>query len=445
MASPWDTFPANYREREIAQIAAWIDAGESGLVVGLSGAGKSNVLGFVAHRPLPLSSPQARGTKGEAPLRPLLDLNGLPEPTSTAFLRRLLAALDDAAMARLPAEAMERLRAMLDRGLAQTDAFLLGRGVEAALALVCDEMKICATILMDRFDVALERFDAPFFNNLRAWRDAHKTRLTYVVAARRDWPDWPNLPTLSEFTDLIAGRTCWVGALSPDDLRWNLERFAGKKPTKKIVEQMTELSGGHAGLLKALWAAQAARQDEGPDEWLKHSGVRRQCQELWDDLPALVQESLRAWHAGGVMPPSIQHFLVNAGLLVRDESQLRFTSSVLAAFAHEQAGASGGALRRDAATGQVYCGSTKLSVALTPQEDRLLAYLLAHPRQVCDKDALAEAIWPDEVRVEGVRDDRLAQLVRRLRDKVEPDPHSPRYIVPVWGRGYRLIPDGSED
>ena len=436
MSSSWDTFPANYREREVAQIAAWIDAGESGLVVGLSGAGKSNVLGFVAHR-----------LKGHGTLlRPLLDLNRLPEPTLAAFLRQLLAALDDAASAELPAEALIKLRDITGKGLAQTDAFLLGRSVEAALALLCGEMELRTIILMDRFDVALERFDASFFNNLRAWRDAHKTQLTYVVATRRDWPDWPNLPALSEFTDLIAGRTCWVGALSPGDLRWNLARFAGEKPSKKLVERMAELSGGHAGLLKTLWAASSLSSKgaggiEGkPSEWLKDSGVRRQCRELWDDLPTTVQESLRSWRAGGA-----KNFLLNTGLSDGSNGEPHLTSSVFAAFVREQAGVGAGVLRRDAATGQVYRGGVRLSVELTPHEDRLLAYLLAHPGEVCDKDALAEAVWPDEVRMEGIRDDRLAQLVRRLRDKVEPDPHTPHYIVPVWGRGYRLVPDGAEE
>ena len=146
MPSSWDTFPANYREREVAQIATWIDAGESGLVVGLSGAGKSNVLGFVAHR-----------LKGHGTLlRPLLDLNRLPEPTLAAFLRQLLAALDDAASAHLSADVLEKLRGITDRGLAQTDAFLLGRSVEVALALLCGELGLRTIILMDRFDVALE-------------------------------------------------------------------------------------------------------------------------------------------------------------------------------------------------------------------------------------------------------------------------------------------------
>ncbi len=441
MPSQWDAFPANYREHEVAQIAVWIDTGESGLIVGLSGAGKSNVLGFVAHR-----------LKEHGTLRPLLDLNRLPEPTPAAFLRQLLAALDDASSAQLPADALKKLRAITDKGLAQTDAFLLGRSVEAALALLCGERELCTVILMDRFDVALELFDATFYNNLRAWRDAHKTRLTYIVAARRDWPDWPHLPALSEFTDLVAGRTCWVGALSPSDLRWNLARFAGdrpgKKPTQKQVERMAALSGGHAGLLKTLWAAGAASPltpkgtggiEVGPGDWLKHSGVHRQCQELWDDLPATVQESLRSWQTGGA-----RDFLLNTGLSDGSNGEPHLTSSVFAAFVREQAGMGGSMLRRDAATGQAYRGGVRLPVELTPQEDRLLAYLLAHPGEVCDKDALAEAVWSDEVRVEGIRDDRLAQLVRRLRDKVEPDPHTPRYIVPVWGRGYRLVSDGAE-
>jgi len=438
--SSWDTFPPTYRQREVAQIAAWIEASESGLVVGLSGAGKSNVLGFIAHRP-PLSSPPPAG----GTLRPLLDLNRLPEPSLAAFLRQLLAALDDAATEQLSAEAQARLKAITDKGLAQTDAFLLGRSVEAALALLCGEMKFRSVVLMDRFDVALEHMPPAFYNNLRAWRDAHKARLSYLVAARRDWPDWPNLPALSEFTDLIAGRTCWVGRLSPEDVQWNLQRFAGRKPSPPLVEQMTALSGGHAGLLKALWAAGAPPLSSSPQAGGIEAGpgVRRQCQELWDDLPPAIQESLRIWQTIGTVPQGkTKIFLLNTGLIVEREGEVRLASTVLEAFIREQAGPGAGVLRRDAATGQVYRGEIKLPVKLTPQEDRLLAYLLEHPGEVCDKDALAEAIWPDEVRVEGIRDDRLAQLVRRLREKVEPDPHAPRYIVPVWGRGYRLVVDG---
>jgi DNA-binding winged helix-turn-helix (wHTH) protein len=54
-------------------------------------------------------------------------------------------------------------------------------------------------------------------------------------------------------------------------------------------------------------------------------------------------------------------------------------------------------------------------------------------------------VWPeDRVFERGVRDDSLAQLVRRLREKIEPDPSAPRFILTVPGRGYRFSPSPHE-
>jgi DNA-binding winged helix-turn-helix (wHTH) protein len=69
----------------------------------------------------------------------------------------------------------------------------------------------------------------------------------------------------------------------------------------------------------------------------------------------------------------------------------------------------------------------------------LLKYLEAHPGEVCSKDDLVRAVWPeDQVYERGIRDDSLAQLVRRLRVKIEPDPSNPRYILTAPGRGYQF-------
>ena len=39
----------------------------------------------------------------------------------------------------------------------------------------------------------------------------------------------------------------------------------------------------------------------------------------------------------------------------------------------------------------------------------------------------------------GVRDDSLAQMVRRLREKIETNPSEPQLILTVPGRGYRFV------
>ena len=84
--------------------------------------------------------------------------------------------------------------------------------------------------------------------------------------------------------------------------------------------------------------------------------------------------------------------------------------------------------------------SRKLDTSrLTAKEHLLFEYMRAHPGEVCDKDDLIRAVWPeDEIYFRGLREDSLAQIVRRLRVKIEPDPSNPRFIHTVPGRGYRF-------
>jgi len=55
----WEDYPENYRAREVAEIRDAICAGECVSVIGLSGSGKSNLMGFLARRiGLPQGCPQ---------------------------------------------------------------------------------------------------------------------------------------------------------------------------------------------------------------------------------------------------------------------------------------------------------------------------------------------------------------------------------------------------
>jgi DNA-binding response OmpR family regulator len=72
-------------------------------------------------------------------------------------------------------------------------------------------------------------------------------------------------------------------------------------------------------------------------------------------------------------------------------------------------------------------------VALTAREFELLQMFAEHPRQVLTRDTLFERLW-------GPYGDRhsLTVHIGRLREKIENDPSDPRYIVTVWGVGYRF-------
>jgi DNA-binding response OmpR family regulator len=75
-------------------------------------------------------------------------------------------------------------------------------------------------------------------------------------------------------------------------------------------------------------------------------------------------------------------------------------------------------------------------VALTAREFDLLAFLASEPRRVFRREELLERVW-------GYTYGDTATVtvhIRRVREKIEQDPSSPRIITTVWGVGYRFDP-----
>jgi two-component system response regulator ResD len=74
---------------------------------------------------------------------------------------------------------------------------------------------------------------------------------------------------------------------------------------------------------------------------------------------------------------------------------------------------------------------------LTIKEFELLLYLATHPGQVCTRRDLLRHVWSYEYFDGG---STITVHMRRLREKVEPDPARPRHLRTVWGVGYRFEP-----
>lgn len=76
-------------------------------------------------------------------------------------------------------------------------------------------------------------------------------------------------------------------------------------------------------------------------------------------------------------------------------------------------------------------------VNLAPKEFDLLVYLYERRGEVCPKDGIGTAVWPEYQ--EGVFDYQIENLVRRLRTKLETDPANPQLLLTMRGRGYKLL------
>lgn len=74
-------------------------------------------------------------------------------------------------------------------------------------------------------------------------------------------------------------------------------------------------------------------------------------------------------------------------------------------------------------------------VSLTPREYDILKLLMEHPGRVYSPKEIYAEVWQDP----GYgAENTVAVHVRHLREKLEYDPANPRYVIAVWGHGYKM-------
>jgi DNA-binding response OmpR family regulator len=74
-------------------------------------------------------------------------------------------------------------------------------------------------------------------------------------------------------------------------------------------------------------------------------------------------------------------------------------------------------------------------VTLTSKEFDILELFMTYPQRAFTKAQLFDAVWGEEY----MGDDNTVMVhIHHLREKIEPNPSNPRYILTVWGIGYKL-------
>lgn len=101
--------------------------------------------------------------------------------------------------------------------------------------------------------------------------------------------------------------------------------------------------------------------------------------------------------------------------------------------AHEPARIQIGGIRLNEETHRVYVDGRE--VELTNKEYELLLFFMLNVDVVFSREQLYERIWGWDAMGDSAT---VAVHINRLRKKIEQDPANPRYIVSVWGAGYRF-------
>lgn len=74
-------------------------------------------------------------------------------------------------------------------------------------------------------------------------------------------------------------------------------------------------------------------------------------------------------------------------------------------------------------------------IELTAKEFEILKLFLKNPKKVYTKEQIYSLIWNDAY----LGDENAVNVhISRLRNKIEDNPRKPKYIITVWGIGYKL-------
>lgn len=76
-----------------------------------------------------------------------------------------------------------------------------------------------------------------------------------------------------------------------------------------------------------------------------------------------------------------------------------------------------------------------VAAKLTSLEFKLLSYLIKNENKVISKQELFEKVWEDKFTGDGT----LNVHIRKIREVIEKNPSSPKYIITIWGDGYKFI------
>lgn len=460
----WEAYKPTYRAREMEILADWIQAGESGSIVGLAGSGKSNLLGFLSHRPEVMAQYLRDSTLKLALVQ--VDLNNLPGNDLATFYRIILRSLYEARVQlaavedSLPATVETLYRKIEEK----TDPFLPQSALREVLLLFRKE-RARLVLVLDPFDLFCRTASAQILNNLCGLRDSFKTTLSYLVGLRRELAYVRNPAEMEELYEILDTYLCWLGPMEKDDAHWvisQVEEGTGKSFSEEQIGHLIELTGGYPALLRAasMWLSKVSPvpdMDAWEEQLLAEPGIRNRLEDLRLGLTGEEEAALYALQRALVIEPekkreeSLRQIEEKHGnaiirlqakhLGLRTDAGWRFFSPLFAQFVARMEGVSAGKICYDPQTDRFFQGETELT-GLSEKDRRLLCHFLDHPVVTCTIDELIETAWVEDYS-NGVTNQAVQQAIRHLRKQIEPNPARPSYLITQPKAGYRFFPEGA--
>lgn len=443
--------PINFREAEISRLLNYVRAGESASIIGVSGTGKSNLFNHLLD---PQTQAYYLGDESSKYIFMRVNFHYLPDYSNRSVYSLMLEQFE------LLEERAEQLglelqqiaeigryhEALLDAG---GDLLKVQRYFKQAVRILLRRSERQLVFLFDQFGDVYQKADARLFSNLRGLREAYKYRISYLVFSRSSLLPVATGEAREEFYELMAPNVVGLQPYSRADGTVMLNRMASRYQSsldKALTEILLDLTGGHAGLLRAAYLATAQEQVEAPknknkkkaiSSLLDVTNVGAECDKIWNSI-SVEEQRLLARCALQATPKidekPIQRQLELKGLLIKGKKPQLF-APLFGSYVNQQEALWERPIYLEKPTRRVWTLG-KPTQTLTALEYSIFSSLYERMGEVISRDDIADVGWPDALG--GISNEAINAVMSRLRKKIEPDSNTPRFLENVRGQGYRL-------
>jgi hypothetical protein len=420
-------YPMSFRKTEAEELGSHIKHHHSVVLVGMKRVGISNFLRFFLNHDGIVPTYIKNGMEQ---IFVQVDLNDLMERNISAFWTLLLTrVVDSVENSGVPEGVKKQCRKLFVQSIQLKDTFFTVDSLRKSLVILVGA-GYYPTLFLIRFDRMKESLTPEFLANLLGLRDAVKHKLSYVFTSYRPLHDLsPEVFQKRHLT--VFSSDMYLPPAHDADMHIIIETLQKQYHTElhpDTQKALIELSGGYVQYLQLAiirLKEEKAIPTKTMDLFTFLTGdeqINFQSEELFDSLTKQEREILLSVKQGNEQTTEdcqTAAYLWNTGMVKDIKGKTVLFSPLFDEYI--------GKLSMTSSTGKEF----------TKKEHLLFTFLKVHEEELCEREAIIEAVWPEHREI-GVSDWAIDRLVARLRSKLK-DHGSPHQIVTVVTRGYKLV------
>ncbi|KKU87984.1 hypothetical protein A3A64_01275 [Candidatus Gottesmanbacteria bacterium RIFCSPLOWO2_01_FULL_48_11] len=417
------TYPVEFREADAQRLGAELDHHDSVVLMGMKRVGISNFLRFFLNHPA-IGSTYIKNDSTQ--LFIIVDLNDLVErdvyPFWTLVLTRIVDSIQKSGM---PEAVKRESRRIFVKSIQLKDLFFTVESVRKLIGEI-HQNNIYPTIFLMRFDRIGDIITPELFNNLQGLKEVAKQKLSYVFTSFR--PLYELSPTVLTKSSLsVFAHDMYLAPAKETDSRIILGTLMNRyhaSISEKIADTLVTLSGGHVqylhlALLRMMDETSLPADEAGSIAMLaRDEQIHLLSEELFDSFTKGEKDVLLAVHRRTTIDDEARRqaaYLWNTGVV---GAHGRIFSPLFAAYLETLTA--------------IHAGNGEF----TKKEHLLFGFLKSHEGNLCEREAIIEAVWPESKDL-GVSDWAIDRLVARVRSKLKHQGNIYE-VMTVKTRGYKL-------